>query len=349
MTILVVDDVVTDGMLLSSIIARQAHDVIAVDCPLKGLQMADDRSPSLVIVDYMMPKLDGVEFIRRLRAVERHRFIPVVMVTASDKQAVRLAALEAGATEFLTKPVDPHEWIARVRNLLDMSEARRLLVDEAASLRSNIVRTETVLADQEIEFITRLCRATRYRDPETAEHSERSALLARGIARVLKQSDVFCRHILLAMQMHDVGKIGISDLILNKPGALSAIERAEMEKHVLFGANILRGSSSEVVRLAEEIAVTHHERWDGRGYPHGISGTAIPLAGRIAAVADVFDALTSWRPYKKTWHKNEALQYFQHESGQLFDPLCVNALSAVLDGWEWPYSSEGQSEKATLD
>jgi len=330
LTILIVDDVATDGLLLSALMATQGHEVITVECPLAGLQSAVSQDPCLIVVDYMMPGLNGIEFIRKLRTFDRQLYTPVIMVTGSDVSALRLPALNAGATECLVKPVDPLEWRARTRNLIQMSDARRATLERAVVLAEQMAAASATMCEQESEIILRLLRASEARDPETAEHIKRSASLAQDIARRIGFEDSYCSRMYLAMQLHDVGKLGVPDAILTKPGLLSPAERSIMERHVVYGGEILRDSNSEVVRLGSEIALTHHERWDGSGYPNGLCGTDIPVSGRIAAVADVFDALTSWRPYKEPWSPEEALAHLRHEAGRLFDAVCVSALAESL-------------------
>jgi response regulator RpfG family c-di-GMP phosphodiesterase len=327
-TIMIVDDVATDGLFLSSLIADSGQDVINVACPLVGLQKAESQNPSLVVVDYMLPEFDGVEFIRRLRSIDRHRETPVVMVTTTDRKSIRIAALEAGAIDFLTKPVDPAEWRARMRNLLRLAEGRQKTTKYEATPRDDISETKASLVEREI--VIRLSRAAEYRDPTTAGHVERAATIARRVARTLGFEESFCDRIYLAMQLHDVGKLCVPDAVLDKPGPLTEEERATMEKHVFYGGEILRGSASELIQMGEEIALTHHERWNGSGYPNGLSGDAIPLVGRIAAVADVYDALTSRRSYKPAWPREDAIDHLRQEAGRLFDPACVAAILQVL-------------------
>jgi response regulator RpfG family c-di-GMP phosphodiesterase len=329
-TIMIVDDVATDCLFLSSLLADSGQDVISVASPLVGLEKAETQNPSLVVVDYMLPEFDGVEFIRRLRSIDGHRETPVVMVTTTHRKSIRIAALEAGASDFLTKPVDPPEWRARIRNLLKLAEVRQKAAKCEAVLRDDISEINTLLVEREVEIIVRLSRAAEYRNPAAADHAQRTASLARCVARTLGFEGSFCDHIYLAMQMHDVGKLCVPDAILNKSGPLTEAERTAMERHVFYGGEILKGSSSEVIRMGEEIALTHHERWNGSGYPNGLARHAIPLVGRIAAVVDVFDALVSWRSYKPAWSAEEAIGHLRQQAGRLFDPLCVAAMLEVL-------------------
>jgi response regulator RpfG family c-di-GMP phosphodiesterase len=318
-TIMIVDDVATDGLFLSSLIGDMGHDVINVERPDVALRDAETQNPSLVVVDYMLPGFDGVEFIRRLRLIERHRATLVVMVTTTDRKLVRLAALEAGAIDVLLKPIEPAEWRARIRNLVRLSEERQKTAEFEASL-----------FEREVEIVLRLSRVAEYRDPELAAHVKRTAFLARCLASAMGLGDLFCERIYLAMQMHDVGKLCISDAILDKPGPLTKEERIAMERHAFYGGEILKGSASQLIQMGQEIALTHHERWNGSGYPNQLSGCLIPLPGRIAAVADVYDALTSLRSYKPALSAEEAVDHLRQEAGRLFDPTCVAAMLEVL-------------------
>lgn len=329
MSVLIVDDVETNLALLSSLLASTCGRPIVTElCPLQALELAAAEPFDLVLVDYMMPELDGIGFIRQTRLLPGYAETPIIMVTTTDQRDVRLEALDAGATDFVTKPIDPPELKGRVRNLLRLSDAQRRLAGHAAELRREVDAATAELARREEEIIFRLARAAEYRDPETGRHIARMASLSAAIARTIGQPEEYCREIYLAAPMHDVGKIGVSDTILLKPGLLTQEERDAMQHHAVFGKEILSGSQSRLIQLAADIALTHHEKWDGSGYPNRLAGDAIPLAGRIAAVADVYDALTSERPYKAAWSHERAMAHIQAEAGRHFDPACVAALVA---------------------
>jgi response regulator RpfG family c-di-GMP phosphodiesterase len=335
MTILVVDDVDVNLIMLSALLGKMGvDDVVAESSPERALKLAIEKKPELVIVDYMMPGMNGIAFVKHLRAERGYADLPVIMVTTSDQRSVRVEALEAGATDFLTKPLDPPEFKARVRNVLRLSDALRSLNDRAAWLAAEVEKSTAALAAREEEILIRLSKAVEHRDFETSDHINRMAAYTYGIARQLGLPKAQCATLRLAATMHDVGKLGVADAILRKPGPLTADEREAMERHAQFGANILSGSSSDLIQLAAEIALTHHERFDGTGYPRGLTGTDIPLSGRITAVADVYDALTSERPYKKAWSRDEAAAYLREQSGKHFDPACVDAMLAELGAAE---------------
>jgi putative two-component system response regulator len=253
------------------------------------------------------------------------------MVTASADRETRHRALEVGATDFLTKPVDPVELKARMANLLALRAAHRQLADRASWLADAVARATADLHEREREVIWRLSMAAEHRDRDTAYHVVRVAEYAGVVAEGLGLDADMVRQIRYAAPMHDVGKVGIPDAVLLKPGQLEPDEIDRMKAHTIIGGRILAESSSPLIRLAAEIALTHHERFDGRGYPYGRAGSDIPLCGRIVAVADVFDALTSERPYKRAWTTADAFAHIEAERGRQFDPACVDAFLAGGD------------------
>lgn len=293
-----------------------------------GLDWCVSNSADLIVVDYHMPEPNGLQFIQRLRSHPTGTEIPVVMVTACDEREVRHRALRLGATDFLSKPVDEAEFIARVRNLLKMHQAHLALSDRARWLNHEVRKATRTLVEREREAILILSRAAEFRDPETAHHLVRMASYCRMIAHGLGLDGPTVELIYAAAPMHDIGKIGIPDHILLKPGRLTPHEEELMRRHASFGADILSSGSAQLIQVAAIIARTHHERFDGSGYPDGLAGDAIPLEGRITAVADVFDALTSDRPYKKAWPVEQARDYVVEQRGRHFDPACVDAFLA---------------------
>lgn len=330
--ILIVDDTEINLILFAALVKKieqcEAHTFAN---PHEGLQWAREHPVDLVIVDYMMPDLDGLEFIALFRKMDGCEETPVLMITANDQKEIRYRALDTGANDFLTKPVDKVEFLARTKNMLHLSEARRKLHDRAAWLAQEVRKaTEEILA-RERETVIRLCKAAEYRDPETGAHILRMAHYSQLIARGLGLSAEDQELILEAAPMHDIGKVGIADKILLKPGKLDADEFEIMKQHAIFGYELLQGSSSRVLQAGAEIARGHHEKYDGSGYPQGLKGEDIPLFSRIVAVADVFDALTSERPYKKAWPLEAAVELLQEGKGTHFDPHCV---TAFLDAWE---------------
>lgn len=288
------------------------------------------------VTDYEMPGMNGVEVVRALRRTPELASVPIVMVTSHDQRCLRREALEAGATDFLGKPADPVEIRARVSNLLALSRARMAQRDHAAQLAREVAAAVALVEEREREIVSTLMRAAENRDTDTGDHIARVSAYAGLIAEALGMPAAERRQLCLAATMHDVGKIAVADAILLKPGPLTPEERRDMELHAERGRRILGGSASPVMRLAAEIAVSHHERWDGTGYPHRLKGEAIPLSGRIVAVADVFDALTTARPYKRAWSAQEARDYLIANAGSHFEPRLVDAFLS-----HWPQVEAG--------
>ena len=330
--VLIVDDSKSSLAFLGHVIGA-LDDIEIVTClrPSLGLDAAAMTQFDLVLVDHVMPEMDGVELTRRLRAQESYRLVPIVMVTSDNSPALRVKAIAAGATDFVNKPFDSTELQARVSNLLALRKAQIELADRAAWLAREVEMATRHLVTREEEIIWRLARAIEYRDGDTGGHVSRVAQISSLIAEALGLSAERCRLIYLAAPLHDIGKIGIADAILGKPGKLSVEEMSVMRQHVNIGARILEHGSSELVRTAERIAQSHHERWDGTGYPNGLVGMDIPLEARIVAIADVFDALCSERPYKRAWPLAEAYREILSLGGTHFDPSCVAAFERM-----WP-------------
>ncbi len=332
MRVVVVDDNAVNLTIVAMLAARVAGaEVATFASPVQALTCLAASDADLVIVDYMMPEMDGIAFIERFRAMPGRGSVPVIMVTANADRETRHQSLEVGATDFVTKPVDPVELKARMTNLLALRAAHRQLADRATCLADAVARATADLHEREREVIWRLSMAAEHRDRDTAYHVVRVAEYAGVIAEGLGLDAETVRQIRYATPMHDVGKVGIPDAVLLKPGRLAPEEFDRMKAHTLIGGRILAESSSPLIRLAAEIALTHHEHFDGRGYPHGRAGADIPLCGRIVAVADVFDALTSERPYKRAWTPAEAFATLVAERGGQFDPACVDAMLAAQD------------------
>lgn len=330
--IAIVDDSDINLTLLSALVRRlgDCEPLLFQESP-KGLAWCTENLPDLVVVDYMMPDLDGIEFVSRLRGIEGREDVPILMITANDDKEVRYEALQKGATDFLNKPVDRIEFSARVRNMLALGASRKKLADKAAWLADEVKKATAAIHAREQELLFRMSRAAEFRDPETGAHIQRMAHYSRLIAGKMGLSADEQELILQAAPMHDVGKIGTPDHILLKPGKLTPEEYDEMKRHTVIGHELLSGSQFRVFQTAAIIASAHHEKFDGSGYPYGLKGESIPLLGRIVAVADVFDALTSVRPYKDAWTLEKAEAYLRDSSGSHFDPACVEAFFAAWD------------------
>ncbi|MBD8065816.1 response regulator [Devosia sp. PTR5] len=332
MRLLIVDDSRSSLALIAAILREAVIGEVELCLnPVEALEKCAQTQFDLVVVDNIMPEMDGVAFTAALRARPAYHIVPIVMVTSDLDASVRIEAIKAGATDFLHKPFDPTELQARAANLLALRQAQVELADRANWLAREVERATAHLLAREEEIISRLGRAIEYRDGDTGEHVSRVALISRMIAEGVGLSAERCRMIYLAAPLHDIGKIGIADAILTKPGKLSPDEMAKMREHVTIGARILGNGDSELIRTAELIAQSHHERWDGGGYPDQLSQTDIPIEARIVAIADVFDALCSERSYKAAWPIEKAYAEIVRSSGSHFDPKCVTAFRA-----KWP-------------
>jgi putative two-component system response regulator len=299
--------------------------------PRVALAAAHMLQYDLMVVDHVMPDLSGIELSWHLRQIPGYRAVPIIMVTSDNDRMLRVEAFNAGVTDFINKPFDRIELVARVRNLLALRRAQRDLADRAEWLAREVEAATQHLAKREEEVIWRLARAVEFRDSDTGEHVSRVANISRMMAVKVGLEAEQCRNIYLAAALHDVGKIGVRDAVLSKPGKLDSDEMEEMRRHVEFGGRILAEGDTDLIRMAERIALSHHERWDGTGYPHKLAGASIPIEGRIVAVADVFDALCSDRPYKRAWPIAQARAEINTLAGSHFDPACVAAFEAC-----WP-------------
>lgn len=344
MRLLIVDDSRSSLALIGSIIKDTVMGEIELCLnPLEALKLCQDQQFDLIIVDHIMPEMDGVAFTAALRSRPSYRIVPIIMVTSDLDKAVRIEAIKAGATDFLHKPFDATELQARVTNLLALRLAQVELADRAQWLTREVERATEHLLAREEEIIHRLARAIEYRDGDTGEHVSRVAMISQLIGEGIGLPPERCRMIYLTAPLHDVGKIGIADAILSKPGKLTDEEMAIMREHVTIGARILERGDSDLIRTAELIAQSHHEKWDGTGYPDRLAGADIPVEARIVAIADVFDALCSERPYKPAWPIDKAYAEIVRCSGTHFDPTCVAAFRA-----KWPEISAIMQPEASL-
>lgn len=332
MIIAIVEDTPVNLVVMQSLVKRIGDCECSVFSePEQGLAWCLEHVPDLIIVDYMMPRMDGIEFIRRCRASPQLRDQPILMVTAAAEREVRYAALDAGATDFLTKPIDKNEFNPRVRNMLRLRASMVAIARRAQELDREVREATREIHQREHETVMRLARAAEFRDPETGAHIQRMAHYSAVIGREIGMPADILSQLLSAAPMHDVGKLGTPDHILLKPGRLTDEELVIMRQHATIGYEILKDSASPVLQMAAQIALTHHEKFDGSGYPRGLKGHDIPAVGRVVAVADVFDALTSDRPYKPSWDIDRARSYLEAGRGGHFDPACVDAFLGVWD------------------
>lgn len=332
-TVIIIDDQLIGRMILEELVRSLGEDVEAVSFsdPVEALDWAKFHAHDLVLTDYKMPNMDGIEFTQWLRKIPSCSDVPIVIITCMDDKTVRYRALEVGATDFLIKPIDHHECRARCRNLLRLRQQQVIISDRARWLEKEIDDKTFALRQREQETLRRLAKAGEYRDQDTGEHIERIAEISRRIAEVLGKSQSFCDTLEHAAPMHDIGKIGVPDNILQKRGGLTATERTIMRRHARIGYEILRDSPSHYLQAGAMIAWCHHEKFDGTGYPRSLKGKQIPLEARIVALADVFDALLSTRPYKTAWSMDQTISHIKGQRALHFDPDCVDALLDDID------------------
>jgi len=336
--ILVVDDQLQNIELLEAHLVPAGYDVVRATSGEEALEKVAGNGIDLILLDIMMPGMDGFEVTRKVRHDDAHRLLPIILVTALKETEDRVKGIEAGCDDFISKPFDKLELLARVRSLLKVKAYNDLISNYQKELESEVAkRTEELkqafekIKAASLETIYRLSKAAEYKDEDTGTHIKRMSHYSAALARRMGLDDKTIETILYAAPMHDVGKIGIPDLILLKPAKLDPLEWEIMKQHTAIGAAILKGSDAEFIKLGEIIAQSHHEKWDGSGYPKGLKGQEIPIASRIVALADVFDALTTKRPYKEPIPVEKSLSMIMEGRGTHFDPDVIDAFFAIQD------------------
>lgn len=324
-----IDDVQTNLLLINSLGKKLNLEMELFTDPEAALTYIFNNHVDILFTDHLMDGLTGIEVLRKIRG-EGYDF-PIIMVTGDEDEALMIQALELGATDFLKKPLHLPEFKARATNLVRLREAQLKIEDHADGLQREVDRATADILKREMESLLILAKAAEYRDPHTAGHLSRvsrySLLIGRGVGLSPDELD----RLYHGAPLHDTGKIGIPDSILLKPGKLTDEEFEVMKSHPKIGYDIMNQARSPYMQMGAVIALSHHEKYDGTGYPGGISGDQIPLEGRIVAIADVFDALTSRRSYKNSWEISDALAYLQKESGSHFDPELVRVFCSQFD------------------
>ena len=331
--ILIVDDEPANVLLLERLLGEWgfAH-VRSTSDPYQALPMYLEFSPHMVLLDLMMDGLDGYGVMQQLlAAADDGARATIVVLTADATVQAKRQALELGAQDFLAKPFDVIELSLRLNNLLEINFLHQQLRDQNLILENRVAERTSQLAESECETAICLGIAGEYRDDDTGRHTQRVGATAVLLAKYNPHANIDADLIAMAAPLHDVGKIGVPDSILLKPGRLTPEEFDTMKAHCRIGQAILSRHSTPLLQLASSIAISHHERWDGTGYPAGLAGEDIPIEGRMVAIADVFDALTHARPYKEPWPVEQAVSEIQSQSGRQFDPHLVDTFSAHLD------------------
>lgn len=323
--ILIVDDEPINVQLLERTLKKNGYtQITSTSDPRRVIPLHLEKQFDLILLDIQMPYLDGFEVMEKLKEIEIDSYLPILVLTALTDRETRLRALKGGAKDFLTKPIDRIEILHRIHNMLEVRMLHNEIRDQNKILEERVLERTHDLHETRFEVIQRLGRAAEYRDNETGLHIMRMSRYSMIVGKKFGLNDQESKLLLHASPMHDVGKIGISDSILLKPGRLTKEEFDTMKTHTTIGADILSNAHSELLEMALLIAITHHEKWDGSGYPNGLKGDDIPLVGRIVAICDVFDALTSKRPYKTAWTTEDALAEIKNTSGKHFDAHVVD-------------------------
>ncbi|CAN5466634.1 two-component system response regulator [soil metagenome] len=331
--ILLVDDEPANVRVLEMMLNDDGYmNLKSASDGMTALAAFEDFKPDIVLLDLHMPVIDGFEVLRRLReGVRPEDHTPIVVLTADATPATKLRAFTAGASDFVTKPFEEMEVLVRVKNLLTSRHARFQIKHQNQILEEKVQERTAELQAAQLETLERLALAGEYRDDDTGKHTQRVGCNAANLSEALHLDPEYVDLIRRAAPLHDIGKIGVSDLILLKPGKLTPEEFEKMKAHTTIGAQMLSGGNTPLIQLAEDIARSHHERWDGNGYPNRLAGDQISLAGRIVSVCDVFDALTHERPYKQAWTVEDALREIASKSGTQFDPEVVAAFKALIE------------------
>lgn len=329
--VLIVDDRPENVRLFEEMLKTDGYrHVVSTTDSRQAAKLYEYVRPDLVLLDLNMPYLDGFQVMEQLRAIEESPYLPILVLSGITDQDVRVRALEHGAKDFLCKPFEPLEALTRIRNMVEVRLLHNAMRRQNKVLEEKVRERTQALRETQLEIIRRLGRAAEYRDNETGLHVIRMSQFCARLGRAAGMTDAECELLLYASPMHDIGKIGIPDRILLKNAPLTADEWEIMKTHTTIGADLLAGHDSELMEMAAMLALCHHEKWDGSGYPRGLHGEGIPLPARIITLCDVFDALTSQRPYKAAWAVETTVEYIEEESERYFDPRLVGLFKSIL-------------------
>ena len=344
--VLVVDDDAQTRHLLEVLLQSEGLETVLAENGQQALEVVKTFKPHLILLDLMMPGMTGFEVVKKLKRDPETRSIPVILVSALEDRASRLQGLKAGAEEFLTKPIDHTDLQIRVRNLLQLKKFNDFLESHNQILETKVQERTNALRESFVESIFTLIRSAEFRDDETGEHVKRISHYSHELAKQMGLDKEFCDLIFYASPMHDIGKIGIPDHILLKTGSLERAEWTIMKSHTTIGAKILANNSSPYLKMGYDIALGHHERWDGSGYPGCLREEAIPLPARIMQLADVYDALRSKRPYKPAFEHAKAIDIILKGDGRTlpahFDPAVLEAFRLRADTMEEIFAGSGE-------
>lgn len=329
--ILIVDDIPANVELLEKMLKIEGYtNIYSATDPRDTTKLYLEQKPDIVLLDLQMPLLDGFQVMELLKTIEKDSYLPILVLTGTQDRDTRLRALESGAKDFLNKPFDRLEVSLRIKNMLEVRLLHNQVRNQNVILEEKVRERTKELRETQFEVIQRLMHAAEFRDNETGMHIVRMSRFCALTGRTIGMSEKEAELLLHASPMHDIGKIGIPDRILLKPSKLNRDEWKLMKTHSAIGAKLLSEGRSDLMRMAQTIALTHHEKWDGTGYPNKLKGEQIPLAGRICGLCDVFDALTSERPYKKAWPVEMAVDEIKKGTGKHFAPDLVPVFLNIL-------------------
>ena len=330
LNLVIVDDEIVNLLLLESIVEGEGYtNFTTFSDASAALEYLQNNKVDVLVTDFNMPKIDGIELLKQAKKL--YPDLVSIMITANGNNEIMHKALESGVTEFLIKPISPLIFKLRLKNILELKASLNLTQNFNHTLKQKVEEATLSLRKSEYESLEVLSKAAEYKDPETASHIARVSHYSKLLAKAYGLSQIEQDIIYYAAPLHDIGKIGINDAILLKPGKLTPEEFVHMKEHSAIGGSILEGKENPYLQAGEVIALTHHEKYNGKGYPKGLKGENIPLYGRIVAVADVFDALTSKRPYKEAWSFDKALNLLVEEKQEHFDPQIVEHFIANID------------------